>query len=63
MKKNIKKLQFNKRTVATLNNGDQQFIKGGIQAASRPLFTCNGSCVGTCFCPSPPVTQTCTEPR
>lgn len=62
MKKNIKKLQFKKRTVSALNHEKQQRAIGGA-TGSRPMFTCNGSCVGTCFCPSPPVTETCTAPR
>lgn len=61
MKKNIKKLELKKRTVASLNRDAQQLLNGGAAAASQPIFTCNGSCVGTCFCPSPPVTNSCAE--
>jgi hypothetical protein len=59
MKKHIKKLQLGKRTISSLNLIEKQFVNTGAAAASRPVFTCNGSCTPTCFCPSPPVTLDC----
>ncbi|MBL7726239.1 MAG: hypothetical protein JNM68_01065 [Dinghuibacter sp.] len=59
MKKSIHKLNLKKRVVIVLNGNDAQHLHGGREAASLPLFTCNGSCEPTCFCPSPPFTLGC----
>jgi hypothetical protein len=52
MKKNIKKLQLKKKTIASLSNETKRMLNGG----AATLITCPYTAK---FCPTPPQTSDC----
>lgn len=61
MKKNIKKLQLQKKTIAHLNGRQTLNFKGGAQAATAP-FSCRLACEPTQTCVSVMLCPTTTMP-
>jgi hypothetical protein len=61
MKKNIKKLQLNKKTINILGNGNNRYLGGGMNAVSKAPVTCGLICLPTMnSCPPPlPLTTEC----
>lgn len=62
MKRNIKKLQLQKKTITQLTGGQTRNFNGGAQAATAPPFSCRLPCGPTQTCPSVNLCPTTTMP-
>jgi hypothetical protein len=61
MKKQMKKLQLQKRTVTRLQYGETRGLNGGIQA-SAPIISCRITCFPTQLCVTVAICPTTTLP-